>query len=101
MSSTLIKRYEKFVCEYCSTTVTPLANGSRDHCPKCLYSRHVDIKPGDRKNNCGGLLEPIGYENRNGKESILYKCKICGYQTRNKIAPDDNFNNIISISAVN
>jgi len=34
---------------------------ARDHCPYCLYSKHLDIFPGDRKNECKGLMKPIGY----------------------------------------
>ena len=46
---------EGFVCENCKKEVKPLNYSSRDHCPYCLYSKHVDINPGDRNNNCKGL----------------------------------------------
>ena len=80
-----------FVCAHCERTVPPLQNGSyRNHCPFCLYSLHVDVFPGDRANDCHGLLEPIGAEH-NGKKGwvILYRCTRCGEPGRNKAALDD------------
>ena len=55
-------RDEDFICDVCGEKVSPLGYTARDHCPKCLCSKHVDIMPGDRKNTCLGLLEPIGIE---------------------------------------
>ena len=53
---------ENFVCSNCGYHVSKLNYTARDHCPNCLYSVHVDIFPGDRQNNCHGLLKPIGIE---------------------------------------
>ena len=53
---------ESFECEQCHKNVEKLNYSSRDHCPYCLYSKHVDINPGDRENPCKGLLKPIGIE---------------------------------------
>ena len=57
------KRFSKlddgFTCVHCGREVKPLGYSSRNHCPFCLWSRHVDINPGDRANPCGGDLEPI------------------------------------------
>ena len=53
---------ENFICENCSNKVEKLNYSARDHCPFCLYSKHVDINPGDRLNPCHGLLVPIGVE---------------------------------------
>ena len=50
-----------FTCEHCGREVVPLTSGSyRNHCPFCLYSKHVDALPGDRMSECGGLMEPVG-----------------------------------------
>ena len=46
------KNDNSFVCENCNMIVSPLKYTSRDHCPYCLYSKHVDINPGDRLNKC-------------------------------------------------
>ena len=35
---------ESFICEKCGKKVDKLKYSSRDHCPYCLYSKHVDIK---------------------------------------------------------
>lgn len=82
---------EGFRCAHCGRDVPALANGSyRNHCPYCLYSLHVDINPGDRANDCRGLLEPIGVVHSSKKGwSILHRCQKCGYEGRNKAALDD------------
>ena len=53
---------ESFVCEKCGFKVGKLGYSCRDHCPNCLYSKHVDNNPGDRKNKCKGLLKPVEIE---------------------------------------
>ena len=57
------KRFSKndngFICVNCGKEVLPLGFTSRNHCPFCLCSLHVDINPGDRANDCGGILRPI------------------------------------------
>ena len=52
---------ETFVCKVCGRTVVPQGAGSdhRNHCPNCLSSLHVDIEPGDRASDCGGIMDPI------------------------------------------
>jgi len=81
-----------FTCLNCGKQVEPLGYTSRNHCNYCLHSLHVDIFPGDRKNSCGGILEPILSEPspklKNGY-IITFKCKKCGEKTRNKAASDD------------
>jgi DNA-directed RNA polymerase subunit RPC12/RpoP len=79
-----------FVCLHCGKTVLPLNNGGyRNHCPHCLYSKHVDKKPGDRKEACGGLMEPIAIRFRSGKGyQIIHRCISCGEERCNKAAGD-------------
>lgn len=90
---------EEFVCENCNKYVKKLNYTSRDHCPYCLHSKHVDIKPGDRSNTCKGLLKPIGIEKYKNSYKIIYKCKKCNEVHKNIIANDDNFEEIIKISS--
>lgn len=80
-----------FICENCGTTVMQLNNGSyRNHCPYCLYSLHVDNKPGDRGSSCKGLLKPIGIKNTSKKGmQIVHQCTRCGERKVNKIAVND------------
>ena len=89
---------EPFICENCGNEVKPLGYSSRNHCPKCLYSKHVDKEPGDRAEECRGMLKPIGMENSPKKGYIIiYKCEKCGAIRRNKMAKDDNFDLLLDI----
>ena len=92
---------EGFICENCNKEVKPLGYSSRDHCPYCLYSKHVDINPGDRSNNCNGLLKPIGIEKYKDTYKIIYKCNKCNKEHKNIMAKDDDINKIIEISKQN
>ncbi|MGH3301842.1 MAG: RNHCP domain-containing protein [Streptosporangiaceae bacterium] len=50
-----------FAGAQCGQLVRPLVNGSyRNHCPACLWSQHVDVRPGDRASPCCGLMESTG-----------------------------------------
>ena len=92
---------EKFTCYNCKEKVNPLGYTARDHCPKCLYSLHLDINPGDRNSNCKGRLIPVGIEkSKKDNFKILYKCEKCGYKTKNIKAIDDNMEEIIRLSVV-
>lgn len=92
------KNDDSFTCEHCLKEVNALKYTSRDHCPYCLYSKHVDIFPGDRNNNCKGLLEPIGIEKFKDTYKIIYKCKKCNKIHKNIMANDDNMDLIIQLS---
>ena len=94
-------RDEEFICENCNKIVKPLGYTARDHCPYCLYSKHVDIMPGDRANTCKGLLKPIGIEKFKDTYKILYKCKSCHEPHKNIMANDDNMDLIIELSKEN
>ena len=92
-------RDEGFICEACGKEVLPLKYSARDHCPFCLCSKHVDIMPGDRKNTCLGILEPIGIEKFIDTYKIVYRCKKCGELHKNIMAKDDNMDLIILLSS--
>lgn len=94
------KRFSKndggFICVHCGKEVLPLKYTSRNHCPFCLWSRHLDINPGDRASDCGGELEPISASPDAKKGYIItHKCVKCGAIRRNKacteakVQPDD------------
>lgn len=91
---------EEFICENCNKKIEKLNYTSRDHCPYCLYSKHVDINPGDRANSCKGLLKPIGIEKFKDTYKIIYKCIKCGEFHKNVVATDDDFNEIINLSII-
>jgi len=90
---------EAFICENCHQKVEKLNYTARDHCPLCLYSKHVDITPGDRQNNCQGLLKPIDIEKFKDTYKIIYKCTRCSELHKNIMAKDDKLNLIIEISS--
>ena len=92
---------EEFRCLNCNNLVPPLNYSARDHCNKCLYSRHVDNMPGDRSNNCKGLLEPIGIEKYKNTYKIIYKCQKCHKIHKNIMAEDDNYDLIVKLSVIN
>lgn len=87
-----IARQEPFACEQCGAAVSPLKEGTyRNHCPLCLWSKHVDDQgPGDRASLCGGLMEPFGLE-QDGKRGwmISHRCVRCGKTIPNRAAIDD------------
>ncbi|MEG1597522.1 MAG: RNHCP domain-containing protein [Bacilli bacterium] len=89
---------EEFICDYCHQQISKLKVSARDHCPFCLYSKHVDNLPGDRKNTCLGLLKPIGIEKFNDTYKIVYRCEKCKKIHKNIMAIDDNMDLIIELS---
>lgn len=93
------KRDEEFVCEHCGKKVSKLGYTSRDHCPYCLYSKHVDNMPGDREEDCKGLLKPVQVELDSKKGYvIIYKCEKCGAIRKNKAAVDDDKDLLIKLT---
>jgi len=88
---------EDFTCERCGFFVR--GNGYTNHCPQCLWSKHVDVNPGDRQATCQGLMEPVGVEIKDGEYIILHRCVSCGFEKRNKMAKDDNFDAVLQLSS--
>lgn len=82
------RNIENFICSKCSFSV--IGNGYTNHCPNCLWSKHVDVNPGDRASDCGGMMEPVKVESEKGEWILTHKCQKCGYEKRNKIAKEDN-----------
>jgi hypothetical protein len=91
-----IKLKENFICANCEFKV--IGNGYTNHCPKCLWSKHVDIHPGDRLNKCKGKMEPILVEFISKKYIIIHECQKCGEIKKNKISEDDDFEKVIDLT---
>ena len=95
-----------FTCVNCGAEVPPLEGGGlRNHCHACLHSLQLDIFPGDRASDCGGLLVPAGVV-QSGKKGwvIVHRCAMCGAVRRNRAALDDpgvsdDYDVILAISA--
>lgn len=79
---------EDFTCEHCGNSV--VGGGYTNHCPKCLWSRHVDVHPGDRAAVCGGMMEPVALEGTSPDYSVLHRCVACGFERKNKVSESDD-----------
>lgn len=92
---------ETFKCKHCRRFIGPVPCGGhhRNHCPFCLYSRHVDEhSSGDRLSACGSAMAPIGYFRRiKGEYVVVHHCLGCGFERFNRIAADDDFELVISL----
>lgn len=93
------KTVEDFNCAHCGAVVH--GNGYTNHCPNCLWSRHVDNNPGDRAATCGGMMRPIAVEGDGARFIITHKCEKCGKIKRQRTCDDDNINAIIELSQNN
>lgn len=93
---------ESFTCKYCGRLVTPGEAGTdhRNHCPYSLHSLHLDIEPGDREADCGGIMEPVAvWVRKHGEWAIIHRCKRCGQLSSNRIAADDSPLLLMSIAS--
>lgn len=93
-----VKNDESFICKNCGKKVEKLIYTSRDHCNYCLHSIHIDIEPGDRLNDCKGLLVPVNVIDTAKKgKVIIYRCSKCGNEIKNIVANDDNEKEIFNV----
>ena len=106
------KRFSKndagFICSHCQREVKPLGYTSRNHCPFCLWSLHVDIMPGDRQNACRGEMRPLFAEPEARRGYIItHECTVCGARSRNRTTrspgeeQEDNLALLIALTAEN
>jgi hypothetical protein len=111
----MIKDYrgnKDFFCSHCHAYITsdPLISGvqNRNHCPYCLWSRHLDLfKAGDRLSACRGLMQPVGLSIKKsykkyssptcGELMLVHRCRDCGNLSLNRIAADDDSDTIFTI----
>lgn len=87
---------EDFICEHCGAQV--VGDGYTDHCPHCLYGKHVDIFPGDRLEICQGMLRPVSVNMHKGQETLSYRCSVCGAERVNKVAKNDSREAIVALA---
>jgi len=106
------KKAKGFECVHCHQWVDCekfIGTNFRNHCPLCLWSKHVDFKKsGDRQSPCHGQMEPIGFtfkkegfdkygKPRQGELMIIHQCQDCGQISINRIAADDEQATILKI----
>jgi len=96
MSKNFQKNIEDFVCENCGADTK--GNGFTNHCPKCLWSKHVDVNPGDRAAGCGGKMKPTEVEKDGDSYTLTHTCEVCGHTKKNKLAQDDSMESVIDVA---
>lgn len=87
---------EDFVCEHCGAAV--VGDGYTNHCPHCLWSKHVDVEPGDRAAACGGMMEPTALEGATGKYRIIHSCIRCKITRPVSVAKDDDIQAVLALA---
>ena len=90
-----IRNKEDFLCEQCGASV--VGNGYTNHCPRCLWSRHVDMAPGDRMATCRGMMEPVAVLPSGDGYRITHRCVVCGHEKVNDSVADDRFEALFGI----
>lgn len=103
---------QDFRCLHCKShvSVSHRLSGvqNRNHCPYCLWSRHVDLtKAGDREADCQGPMEPVGLTLKStrkkysspmsGELMVIHRCTGCGKISINRIAADDDARLILQV----
>ena len=100
-----------FRCAHCKQMILPtdgIGTVHRNHCPFCLWSLHVDTKPGNRASTCHGRMEPVGLtfkhngfdkygRPRTGDVMIVHCCRSCLAININRIAGDDSTDGLFSV----
>jgi RNHCP domain len=89
------RQKEDFICDFCNKQIA--GDGYTNHCVFCLYSKHVDIDPGDRLASCKGLMKPVYVSYTTKDPYILHRCLVCGFERKNKIQQHDSVDSMISI----
>ena len=98
MRKNFIKVIENFICDHCGHKT--IGTGYTNHCPNCLYSKHVDkLIPGDRSSTCHNLMKPISVTIKASNYILFHQCLKCHKITRNKTTPNDNQKLLIKLSA--
>lgn len=105
---------QEFTCIHCGLYVTfaPEIAGvqNRNHCPYCLWSRHLDWRTsGDRLSNCRAGMRPVGLTTKRGRNKyarerdgelmLVHRCAGCGELVINRIAADDDTAGILDLFA--
>jgi len=96
MAKQFSRQIEDFVCGHCGGEVT--GNGYTNHCPDCLWSKHVDVNPGDRASTCGALMEPIRVTEKSGEYIITHRCQDCAHIKPNRTSQKDDFNRVVELA---
>ena len=59
----------------------------------------MDVEPGDRESDCGGIMDPVAVWVRKGGEwAIIHRCRRCGSLSSNRVAADDSPMKLMAIA---
>lgn len=98
-----------FYCQNCEFFIPinkEMSTKNRNHCPKCLYSKHVDNEAsGDRNAKCLCPMKPISLtlkkvnkdkynKEKFGELMIVHECTGCQKLSINRIAADDTIESL-------
>jgi hypothetical protein len=100
-----------FKCAHCHHIISSahLLSGvnNRNHCPYCLWSRHLDLyTAGDRLSACKAPMQPLAlttkqcknkYGHSHGELMLVHECSDCGGISINRIAADDDAHSLLGI----
>lgn len=87
---------EDFTCGKCGIHVK--GNGYTNHCPHCLWSKHVDVHPGDRAEACGGMMRPIAVQGSTPHYRIVHRCERCALERVNDVQEGDDSEALVALS---
>lgn len=90
-----VRKREDFRCRKCGFRVE--GSGYTNHCPRCLWSKHVDVEPGDRAAGCGGMMEPVRIDLKKGEYVITHRCVKCGHEKKNAASAKDSIGLILKM----
>ncbi len=96
MTTKFQRTVEDFTCEHCGTKV--IGTGYTNHCPKCLWSKHVDVNPGDRGEACNGMMEPLRIEHEKKRQVVVHRCQRCGVERKNTIDAADDRETVLAVA---
>lgn len=88
---------EDFTCGNCQHLQH--GDGYTNHCSECLWSKHVDVRPGDRAADCSGLMTPITADVRGTEYRVLQRCQLCDHERWNKVRDTDNFQVVLHLTS--
>ncbi|MGB8980290.1 MAG: RNHCP domain-containing protein [Anaerolineales bacterium] len=101
-----------FRCAHCHALVSSahLLSGvnNRNHCPYCLWSRHLDLyAAGDRLCACKAPMRTLGLTMKNGRNKyrreargelmLIHECVECQTLSINRIAADDDSAAVLAV----
>ena len=103
---------QDFKCVHCrgyvSTHISLAGVHNRNHCPSCLWSRHMDlVQAGDRLSACKAGMRPVGLTlkisqkkyvfGQSGELMLVHRCTDCENVSINRIAADDDAECILAV----